>query len=321
LIGASFSLRAGAALLLTPVGSPDFIQKMSTSAKELYIELLKKSLCFAIYEEPAIPVEFFWRRRGWIKQKLAPVLASLFGLMGAKLCFHSDYTRQDVEEGRIWPLQAHSMIGLKRMNNLCFCVRTVLKEGIQGDFIETGVWRGGACILMRGILAAYEVTDRKVFVADSFRGLPRPNEADYPADSGDRHHEQSFLAVSRQQVEDNFRRYELLDSQVVFLEGWFKDTLPNLPSTQLAVIRLDGDMYESTTDALRNLYPLLVPGGFCIIDDYFLVNCHKAVHDYREREGISEAIQKIDGIGVFWRKRRDASIPDSSSIDQAVSSK
>src|SRR5882762_9163735 len=133
------------------------MQTMPATAKELYIELLKKSLCNAIYEEPAVPVEFFWRRRGWLKQKLAPALASLFGLMGAKLCFLPGYTRQQVEEGRIWPLQAHSMIGLRRMDNLSFCVKTVLEEGIPGDLIETGVWRGGACIFMRGILAAYEI--------------------------------------------------------------------------------------------------------------------------------------------------------------------
>jgi len=63
-------------------------------------------------------------------------------------------------------------------------------------------------------------------------------------------------------------------------------------------------MYESTMDALRHLYPRLAPGGFCIIDDYCLVNCRKAVHDYREREGIAETIQEIDGVGIFWRKIR-----------------
>jgi O-methyltransferase len=196
------------------------------------------------------------------------------------------------------------MIGLKRMDNLSYCVETVLRDNIPGDLIETGVWRGGACILMRGILAAHGVTNRKVYVADSFRGLPKPNEKEYPADTGDKHHLYSFLAVSRQQVEENFKRYGLLDSQVAFLEGWFKDTLPGLPAKELAVIRLDGDMYESTMDALRNLYPRLAPGGFCIIDDYCLSGCQKAVEDFRKEHKILEPIQDIDGFGAYWRRSK-----------------
>lgn len=278
------------------------MQQMSKSAQQLYIDLLKQTLCYALYEEPPVPVELFWSRRGWVKRGLAPVLRSLAGVVGAKLCFPVSYTKKEIEEGRIWPLQAHSMIGLKRMGNLAFCAQTMLEEGIPGDLIETGVWRGGASILMRGILAAYGVSDRRVYVADSFQGLPKPNEADYPADAGDTNHQYSFLAVSRQQVEENFRKYGLLDSQVVFLEGWFKDTLPKVPAQQFGLIRLDGDMYESTMDALGPLYPRLAPGGFCIIDDYYLSGCRQAVTDYREKHRIVEAIQEIDGVGVFWRK-------------------
>jgi predicted O-methyltransferase YrrM len=78
-----------------------------------------------------------------------------------------------------------------------------------------------------------------------------------------------FLAVSREDVERNFAKYGLLDDRVVFLQGWFKDTLPSAPIGKIALLRLDGDMYESTMDALQNLYPKLSPGGYCIIDDFF----------------------------------------------------
>lgn len=276
---------------------------MLPSSRQLYIDLLKKTLCYALYEQPPIPVEFFWSRRGWVKRRLAPVMAALFRMMGARLCFPVVYTKKEIEEGRIWPLLAYSMIGLKRMDNLSSCAETVLQEQIPGDFTETGVWRGGACILMKGILTAYGISDRKLYVADSFRGLPKPNESIYPADAGDSNHQFSFLAVSKDQVAENFRRFGLLDSQVIFLEGWFKDTLPELPAKQLALIRLDGDMYESTMDALRNLYPRLSPGGFCIIDDYYLSGCRKAVEDYRSEHQISEPTQEIDGVGVFWRRK------------------
>jgi O-methyltransferase len=123
---------------------------------------------------------------------------------------------------------------------------------------------------MRAVLAAYGIENRKVFVADSFEGLPRPDER-YPADRGDKHHLNTYLAVSLDEVKNNFRKYSLLDDKVVFLEGWFKNTLPTAPIEKLSVLRLDGDVYGSTLEALLNLYPRLSMGGFCIIDDYNLV--------------------------------------------------
>ncbi|MFZ1164520.1 TylF/MycF/NovP-related O-methyltransferase, partial [Mycobacterium sp.] len=147
--------------------------------------------------------------------------------------------------GRDWPSLSFSMIGSVRMRNLRYACETVLLDGIEGDFVETGVWRGGACILMRGILEAYGDGTRRVFVADSFAGLPPPDPENFPADAGDQHHTHSQLEVSRADVEDNFRRFGLLDERVVFIEGWFKDTLPDAPIDRLAVLRLDGDMYES----------------------------------------------------------------------------
>jgi len=159
---------------------------------------------------------------------------------------------------------------------------------------------------MRAILKAYGDTKRIVWLADSFDGLPPPNAATYPADAGDRHHTyHDYLAVSRQEVEENFRRYNLLDEQVRFLEGWFKDTLPKAPIDHLAVLRLDGDMYESTIQALDFLYEKVSRGGFVIVDDYHLGPCKQAVTDFRSRRCIKDAISDIDGMGVFWRKSRD----------------
>ena len=215
---------------------------------------------------------------------------------------HRRISDEDRATGKIWPGYADTMIGMKRLDNLQQCVETALADGIPGDLIETGVWRGGACIFMRAILAAHGVTDRRVFVADSFAGLPEPDEERYEADRGDTHHVHPFLAVSREQVENNFRRYGLLDDRVVFLQGWFKDTLPAAPIERLAIVRLDGDMYESTMDGLTNLYPKLSPGGFCIIDDYALPGCEKAVRDFCRQHGIEPDLEEIDWTGRYWRK-------------------
>lgn len=156
---------------------------------------------------------------------------------------------------------------------------------------------------MRGVLAAYRIEDRRVFVADSFEGLPKPDVGKYPSDKGAKFHAAKFLSVSEEDVKNNFLKYGLLNEQVIFLKGWFKDTLPGAPIEKLSILRLDGDMYESTMDALNNLYPKLSQGGFCIIDDYTLKGCRKAVDDYRAKHQINDEIEKIsEGWAIFWRK-------------------
>ena len=207
-------------------------------------------------------------------------------------------------EGRDWPENAHTMIGLKRLDNVQFCVEAALSQGIPGDLIETGVWRGGATILMRAILRAYGIQDRTVWVADSFEGLPPPNPEKYPYDTGDVHHLYKELVVSLEQVQANFECYDLLDEQVRFLKGWFSQTLPSAPIEKLAVIRLDGDMYESTMDGLVNLYPKLSPGGYIIIDDYqniYTPGCRRAVDDYRRKYGITDELVPVSWNAAYWQ--------------------
>lgn len=207
------------------------------------------------------------------------------------------------EFGMDWPAQALTMIGKKRLDNIQECVERVLQDEIPGDVIEAGVWRGGATIFMRAILRAYGDTQRKVWVADSFRGLPRPNVEKYPADHGYDLSVWRGLAVSADEVRENFRRFQLLDDQVVFLEGWFAETLPVAPIDRLAVLRLDGDLYESTMDGLVHLYPRLSPGGFAIVDDYYSAPpCRQAVDDFRRANAIHEEMVRIDWSGAFWRR-------------------
>jgi len=156
---------------------------------------------------------------------------------------------------------------------------------------------------MRAILRAYGDETRTVWVADSFEGLPKP-DGRYSQDQHDPFHKyKDVLAISLEEVKSNFERYDLLDDRVRFLRGWFKDTLPNAPIEKLAVLRMDGDMYASTMDALNNLYSRLSLGGYAIVDDYGAVDaCKQAVEDFRARYAITEPIQQIDSCGVFWKK-------------------
>ncbi len=209
----------------------------------------------------------------------------------------------DAKPGRNRDSPAHSMVGLLRLENVRDLVQRTIDQGTPGDFIETGVWRGGCCILMRGVLAANLINDRKVYIADSFQGLPTPNAALFPADYGANWHTLPGLAVSLEEVRSNFDRYGLLDDQVVFLKGFFSETLPKLDAGPFALIRLDGDMYKSTYLALKYLYPKVSIGGFVIVDDYgAIAQCRQAVDDYRATNDIDEAIHQIDFTGVWWQK-------------------
>ena len=193
------------------------------------------------------------------------------------------------------------MIGRQRLDHLQACVETVLDEGIPGDFIETGVWRGGACMLIKAVLEAHGAQTRVVWLADSFAGMPPPS----PADDGRALTGNQYLTVPVEQVRRNFERFNLLDDRVRYLKGWFHETLPDAPVGKLALLRLDGDLYHSTMDALNHLYDRVVPGGFVIVDDYHhWTGCHRAVDEFLQRRNEHPRITTIDKDGVFWRKNQ-----------------
>ncbi len=246
----------------------------AVSKDALYIDLLKKILVNSIYCDP--------HTASW------------------GTAVYEESARRD---GRDCPRDAHTMVGMRRLDNFQSCIETALKEEISGDILEAGVWRGGCCILARALLKVACDTTRRVYLADSFMGLPKPNTSQYPLDASLDLSVYPELAVSLEQVKANFAKYDLLDKQVCFLPGWFKDTLPNSTIEKLAVLRLDGDLYESTMVALENLYPKLSKGGFVIIDDYgAFEQCRIAVEHFRDEHQISTPIVSIDWTGAFWRK-------------------
>jgi hypothetical protein len=147
-------------------------------------------------------------------------------------------------------------------------------------------------------LKSYGVTDRTVWLADPFEGLPPSSSNKDGADLSHVEH----LKVSLEQVKANFATFGLLDERVQFLKGWFCETLPKAPIERLAVLRLDGDLYNSTMDTLRSLYPRVSAGGYVIVDDYYSwQSCQEAVTDYLRENGISAKIQPIDWAGAYWK--------------------
>jgi len=265
-----------------------------------YLDLLKRCLTRYDFDEDLEPVvpRSLWRRRLW--GELSKRLEQR-GIVAYRKRPFEAWLR---EEGKDWPIRAETMIGLRRLDNVQECIQAVVADDVPGDVLEAGVWRGGAGILMRATLAVLGDTGRTVWMADSFQGLPKPRP-EHPADADDKHWTYTTLAVSLEQVQRNFTRYGMLDGRVRFLEGWFCDTLPTAPIERLSVLRVDGDMYGSTMDVLDALYAKVSVGGFVIIDDYGEIpQCRAAVEDFRSEHKISEPLQRIDGTGVFWRRRR-----------------
>lgn len=276
----------------------------TTTEGSRYLDLMKRVLTRFDLEEGYRPLDVDDRSsRG--RRLLVDLVCRQLRRRGLDVVRLTAFDPDARREGRDRPAAAETMIGLKRLDNLENCIRDVLNDGVPGDLMEVGAWRGGATIFMRAALEALGDPDRRVWVADSFDGLPRPDPEEFPADAGDTHWTRRGLAVSLEEVRRNFDRYGLLDDRVCFLKGWFRDTLPGAPVERLAVLRLDGDMYESTIVALRALYHRVSPGGYVIVDDYgALESCRRAVEDFRTEHGVTEEIATIDWTGAFWRRSR-----------------
>ena len=257
-----------------------------------YLSLLKKALAATLYEESA------WAliaSRSVLKNLVRRILA-LFSL---RLLLYRPYDKRARENGADWPMFGFTMIGTKRLDNIEECIEKVLDDKIEGDFVECGVWRGGASILARAALDAYGGSDRIVWLADSFEGMPKRQTSDLTDLALDG---VSYLAVSLEDVKSNFSKFDLLDDRVKFIKGWFADSLPKSSIEKISVLRLDADYYSSTMDALNELYDKVSPGGYIIVDDYHVfTSCKAAITDFLASRAASPSLIEIDGSAVYWQ--------------------
>lgn len=273
---------------------PSNLQATKT-AEDLYLDMLARVLTRTGFPAALSAV----RGSGWTAKAYEQIERVLdrYGLQITRIA-----TPESRELGQDFPIDAETMIGMKRLGDLRQCIEDVLDSGVPGDLIETGVWRGGACIFMRGVLRASGINDRTVWVADSFQGMPATDTRTYPADTADTFGQWKKIAVDLEQVRQNFRRYDLLDEQVEFLPGWFNESLPAAAIGKLSILRLDCDLYSSTTDVLTALYDNVSIGGYIIVDDYGISTCRSAIDDFRSARGITDELVDIDGAAVRWRR-------------------
>jgi O-methyltransferase len=207
--------------------------------------------------------------------------------------------------GMDWPLHGLTMVGLARLDDLQACVESISRDGVSGDLIEAGTWRGGASILIRATLDSLGEDERTLWVADSFQGFPQIDRPDDGYDLGADLAGCDYLAVPLEEVEQSFGRFGLEDG-VVFLPGFFEATLPTLADRQWSIVRLDGDTYEATRCSLEALYPGLSSGGYLVVDDYFQIEpCRQAVDDFRRENGIAEPLEQVDWSCARWRRETE----------------
>ena len=272
-----------------------------------YVDLLKRILRNSVYGQEAITTD----------SDVADCRAAIDGIRQRKpwvLEKYSDLTGESLARVLAYTKRArnlHTYVREPGLDNIEACARDIIASEVPGDFVDAGTLRGGTAILMRGILEGYGDKTRKVIVADSFQGLPPPSGQDSVFDRevwfalADELPQYNLRCDETQEtVRGNFAAYGLLDSQVVFLPGWFRDTLRTLTPSAIALLRIDADWYEGTRDALQALYPLIPAGGYVIVDDYKLDGCKRAVDEYRIKHRVFEKIltaDEEDGV-IYWKK-------------------
>ena len=210
--------------------------------------------------------------------------------------------------GNDWTYLGDTMTGSARLDNVRDLILDVVKSDVPGDYVETGVWRGGSSIFARGVLRALGQKHRKSFVCDSFKGLPPGDKSYHGGDKG--WDNTRYLEVSSEVVAGNFNSAGLLDEKVIFAKGFFNDSMPVLVKSidKLAIIRFDGDMYESAVDVLYHLYDKLSIGGYWIQDDWYGFPAQDAAHEFFKVHGISPEIIRIDGLGAYWKKNENITL-------------
>ena len=207
----------------------------------------------------------------------------------------------------------YTMTSIEKMYSLYEAVNYIIARGIEGDFIECGVWKGGSAMLIAHVLNRLGVQDRKIYLYDTYEGMSPPTEEDVHILSGLSASEilerdyggnsSLWCHAGISETKSNMESTSFPMSKIEFIKGRVEDTIPETIPKNIALLRLDTDFYESTLHELEYLYPLLSPGGIVLFDDYgFWEGQKKAVDQYFKTNNIRQLLHRIDYSGRIAQK-------------------
>lgn len=216
----------------------------------------------------------------------------------------------DIKNKEFWEIyevcKPFTMTNIESLYSLYCSVDYVLKNNIKGAFVECGVWRGGSSMLIAQMLKNRNITDRNLYLFDTFEGMSEPTHNDLDIrgvkaatllrDHENNKEESVWCLAELKDVQNNMRLTAFPEENVTFIKGKVEDTIPeNLPKENIALLRLDTDWYESTKHELNYLYPQLEQRGVLVIDDYgHWEGCRKAVDEYFQENNIHLLLHRID---------------------------
>jgi O-methyltransferase len=241
----------------------------------------------------------------------------LLRTLGYELVKYSEFP-QGLDHETILTLKSvrpYTMTSSERISSLVQAVRYIVKAGVPGAIVECGVWRGGSMMAVAYTLAGLGVSDRQLYLFDTYEGMSPPTGADVscsgkPAtavydqtrrlDSGS-----DWCYASLDDVRANIARTGYSQEQIRFIQGKVEDTIPSSAPETIALLRLDTDWYESTRHELIHLYPRLSAGGVLLIDDYgHWQGCRKAVDEYFAERDQHVLLNRVDYTGRVAVKPR-----------------
>ncbi|MBS1730965.1 MAG: class I SAM-dependent methyltransferase [Bacteroidetes bacterium] len=242
------------------------------------------------------------------------VIQFLGGKKNKQLAYPPDIAQQKDFLEMYEKCKPFTMTSIERMYALYTSINYIVKNGISGDFVECGVWKGGSSMMIALALLHHQIRDRKIFLYDTFEGMSAPTDDDisFSGESA-----AALLSVQKKEKDDSIWCFSPIDEvknnlhatgypddMLHFVKGKVEDTLPHVQPGKIALLRLDTDWYESTKTEMHILYPLLVQKGILIIDDFgHWEGSKKAIVEYFDKQQYQPMLQRIDYTGILMVKQ------------------
>jgi O-methyltransferase len=225
-------------------------------------------------------------------------------------------TEENEDQETVRFVSPYTMTSPERIRALCSAVRYIEQTGIEGAVVECGVWRGGSMMAVARTLSNVGAATRELFLFDTFDGMTEPSEKDITltGESAKRLLQQSakteedrvWCYSPQQRVAEALALTTYPQGLIHLVSGRVEETLPATAPTQIALLRLDTDWYESTRHELETLFPRLSRGGVLIIDDYgHWQGARRAVDEYVHAHRLKLLLHPIDYTGRIAVKAFD----------------